>query len=1073
MEGIITKLLGGYLKKFIKDFNQEMLSLQIMKGQATMKDFELVGEALQELMMLPTNLEVVSAKCSLLSMAIPYMNLKHEPITLTIDRIDLQLREPDVIKPMPNTLASLNRSNLSEKAERMSVIKGVKLEIKQCFVTVETLGRNTFHPDWKPSLLLNIVGLVIQSVNDKWEIVDLAQTFIVDKEKNVEKLHKQATIQSITVHSRMTTADTPSPVIENIPCELRIITTSDAKTGLWLESSLEIIFEELNFSWTQGAWQRMVDLGMSLNACFGREIPEREGLDTQALAEAREEKMTKVSYSLTMHRFVIELLKGQKGGEDGFTCFGFGMSCTLSPLRLTTYTIKDLSGRGGDQKVECWESILNLTMQNITLRERRPAAGKEAPYNRLMTQVVDTKRTDTALPSSAPLISVQATHRQKIDCDELLKRRVPTVEVGVNLNGVQVIFDKEAWKDLFVFVVEGPLETGFAEGGLKLRSGMEAKSLEDLQKFAHVNAKFDFLAAETTFIIPPDPASSLEDLRTSALHCNVGKLTLTNQPEWPFPPFLKDALLHLPERAHNLTPAEGTIHKFQGELHRVTCTMNTLPSASGGESVSSILDPASIRVYGRYFPPESDTAKQHRVEAMLHAGEIFGHITPSNVRFFHHLEEEHRKWGIRVNTEEVERRKLNKMMQAAASGASEMKSSQVDGEKGFSVKDMTKEDLDKAQKYTIETARYALHNLHATTFVRIEKGTCEIPSLAAFDYLARQWLEEEAKEKGQALLQELSAPLEGETVVTEENLNKQITVVGLEKFEVVADNNITSQTVVFSTRGFDVLGITHPKLPASVSIRCIPGHAGKNCIEFRVSRDCSGSAPHPVSVFSHLHGLQISSTAKPGGLQKGILAILPDVQVLVQRAVAHAKEVGDKVVREDLVKYMREGFLRAQATAKEIIEGGIEGLVENVHWKVEVGECEYRYLPPGTDSSSPDAKPIGQLLLASSTKNSLETQFQDVENSLINTKLALAQSEAEKFELQNDVHQAQEQAKKVQNEVIQLSQQLATIKFTLAEAQAENDNLRSELKRAQEGGGTPKVAAKPASSGFFGRSKAK
>jgi len=32
------------------------------------------------------------------------MNLKHEPITITLDRIDLLLAEPEVIKPMPNTL---------------------------------------------------------------------------------------------------------------------------------------------------------------------------------------------------------------------------------------------------------------------------------------------------------------------------------------------------------------------------------------------------------------------------------------------------------------------------------------------------------------------------------------------------------------------------------------------------------------------------------------------------------------------------------------------------------------------------------------------------------------------------------------------------------------------------------------------------------------------------------------------------------------------------------------------------------------------------------------------------------
>jgi hypothetical protein len=47
---------------------------------------------------------------------------------------------------------------------------------------------------------------------------------------------------------------------------------------------------------------------------------------------------------------------------------------------------------------------------------------------------------------------------------------------------------------------------------------------------------------------------------------------VTNQPDWPFPPFLKDALNALPEKRNELTPEEGTIHKFQvRRLCRVVC----------------------------------------------------------------------------------------------------------------------------------------------------------------------------------------------------------------------------------------------------------------------------------------------------------------------------------------------------------------------------------------------------------------------------------------------------------------------------------------------------------------------
>jgi hypothetical protein len=59
------------------------------------------------------------------------------------------------------------------------------------------------------------------------------------------------------------------------------------------------------------------------------------------------------------------------------------------------------------------------------------------------------------------------------------------------------------------------------------------------------------------------------ELRNNAIHFGVGKLSVTNQPDWPFPPFLKDALNALPEKRNELTPEEGTIHKFQ--VRRVSC----------------------------------------------------------------------------------------------------------------------------------------------------------------------------------------------------------------------------------------------------------------------------------------------------------------------------------------------------------------------------------------------------------------------------------------------------------------------------------------------------------------------
>jgi hypothetical protein len=46
------------------------------------------------------------------------------------------------------------------------------------------------------------------------------------------------------------------------------LTQFDGKTNLWKSSALEAVFEELNFSLTQGKWQRLAELSLALRfAC--------------------------------------------------------------------------------------------------------------------------------------------------------------------------------------------------------------------------------------------------------------------------------------------------------------------------------------------------------------------------------------------------------------------------------------------------------------------------------------------------------------------------------------------------------------------------------------------------------------------------------------------------------------------------------------------------------------------------------------------------------------------------------------------------------------------------------------
>jgi len=196
------------------------------------------------------------------------------------------------------------------------------------------------------------------------------------------------------------------------------------------------------------------------------------------------------------------------------------------------------------------------------------------------------------VPENGSMVTARIMNRTKVEGDEATKRRVPTLEAHVSMHGVQVVFDKQVWRDLYTWIIEGPLEYDLekrADHFLQLfQEKRQEGTLSELKDFYYMNAKFNmtvpifpsifreqnvnllqplsilsFQATETSFILPNLPSSQVPELRSNAIHFVVGKLVLTNQPDWPFPPFLKDALSALPEKRAELCPEEGTIHKFQ------------------------------------------------------------------------------------------------------------------------------------------------------------------------------------------------------------------------------------------------------------------------------------------------------------------------------------------------------------------------------------------------------------------------------------------------------------------------------------------------------------------------------
>lgn len=63
------------------------------------------------------------------------------------------------------------------------------------------------------------------------------------------------------------------------------------------------------------------------------------------------------------------------------------------------------------------------------------------------------------------------------------------------MHGVQVVFDKQVWKDLHTWIVEGPLEADFEKQTARFielfNKKREEGTLSDLKDFYYMNAKFN------------------------------------------------------------------------------------------------------------------------------------------------------------------------------------------------------------------------------------------------------------------------------------------------------------------------------------------------------------------------------------------------------------------------------------------------------------------------------------------------------------------------------------------------------------------------------------------------------
>jgi len=199
----------------------------------------------------------------------------------------------------------------------------------------------------------------------------------------------------------------------------------------------------------------------------------------------------------------------------------------------------------------------------------------------------------------------------------------------------------------------------------------------------------------------------------------------------------------------------------------------------------------------------------------------------------------------------------------------------------------------------------------------------------------------------------------------------------------------------------------------------------------------------PYSEISvRLQGMQVCTKAKKGSIQD-LQSAIPDLQEVAKRITDIV--VGLKGKQDDIKKNLTTGYEIATKTLDYL----------DLSWEFEVADCE---LVLQDSNWEPGKKPFGVVRVSTFNRQQLGHRFKELETELIDTKMILAQSEADTDNLKQTIQDLKEEinkhkklfeneTKKYTRDLEVLEQSLITTKLSLAETQSQNDQLRRQIKK--------------------------
>lgn len=274
MAGLIKKQILKHLSRFAKNLSPDKINLSTLKGEGQLTNLELDEEVLQSLLDLPTWLAINRVFCNKAAIRIPWTKLKTHPISLTLDKVIMEMSTCDEPRPPNGPSPIATASGQSEYGFAEKVVEGISLSINSIVIKISAKAFNAS---------FELSQLQVYSVNTSWSVSDLRFTRIQDPQRGEILTFKEISWQMIRIEADAI----QSAAHEMLSAPIRLI-TNQSKIRVTLKrrikdcnvvaSKLILILDDLLWVLTDSQLKAMVQYAKSLSEAMEKSAQQRKSM---------------------------------------------------------------------------------------------------------------------------------------------------------------------------------------------------------------------------------------------------------------------------------------------------------------------------------------------------------------------------------------------------------------------------------------------------------------------------------------------------------------------------------------------------------------------------------------------------------------------------------------------------------------------------------------------------------------------------------------------------------------------------------------------------------------------------